>query len=138
MKRIWILALLACLLLCGCQKAYNCPAPMSPEKQDELGFDSDSWWSEDNPLGKVRYYGTYNGYDILLSEGMTYGFMTISVAESYFNYHSGFELYAHKDGTRIPLQEAYEQGLISAEDIAQACTYHKQSLETDKEHKQTH
>ena len=121
--------ILTAILISACQKTYNCPAPMTPEKQEELDFDPDSWWSEDNPLAKVRYYGTYNGYDILLSEGMTNGFMTISVAESYFNYHCGFELYAHKDGTRIPLKEAYEQGLVSKETIEKVAELHQQCYE---------
>lgn len=135
---LFVIIVLIICLLSACQKTYNCPAPMTPEKQEELGFDLDSWWTEENPLAKVRYYGTYNGYDILFSEGMTSGFMTISVAGSYFGYHSGFQLYVHKDGVRIPLEEAYEQGLISKEDIAQACAYHKQSLESDKAYKQTY
>ena len=68
----------------------------------------------------VRYYGTFNGYDIVISPvGFEItGCYVITIAGYPFVYYCPyFELFAYKDGVAIPLMEVYERGLLSDDQI---------------------
>ena len=65
----------------------------------------------------VQYYGTFNGYHIILYsyERITQDvwLITKKIGEYQFLYLDPFQLFAYKDGTVIPLSEAYEKGYVS-------------------------
>ena len=68
----------------------------------------------------VKYYGTFNGYDIVISPvGFEItGSYVITIAGYPFVYYCPyFELFAYKDGVAIPLMEVYERGLLSDDQI---------------------
>ena len=84
-------------------------------------------WFDSSTFRGVRYYGEYNGYHILFDDTgirmMVYGGTTIAGEE--FEHSTPFDLYAYKDGVFLTLAEAYEQGLISKEQIALIAECHR-------------
>lgn len=73
-----------------------------------------------------RHYGTYNDSAILFVSN-SFGIITTTIktcAEIDFVYHSDFTLYGYKDHSFLLLEEAYEEGWITKEDIQTAVDYH--------------
>lgn len=116
----------------------NCPVYLSSEKRMEIEkakasgspdewnqYNTDNCWYTEEHDG-LRYYGNYDGYDFLLSfdEYGDYGYWTVGEYTFKLNSHVDFQVY--KDGVLMPVTEAYEQGLISDEAIAQVAELHKQ------------
>ena len=111
-----------------------CPAPMTKETYKRLfSTESDDWdpstfWSEDNQDRNLhRYYGTYNGLDVMPQK------IQIQLIESYTI--AGFDFICNackimvkKDGgAGVTLQAAYEKGLLTDKDIEAIYNYHKQT-----------
>lgn len=63
------------------------------------------------------YWGSFDGWDIFLDWGVALAETTHVIAGHAFTFGSACTIYAHKDGSFYRLQEAYAQGLISAETI---------------------
>lgn len=63
------------------------------------------------------YWGSFDGWDIFLDWGVGLAETTHVIAGHAFTFGSACTIYAHKDGSFYRLQEAYAQGLISAETI---------------------
>lgn len=70
------------------------------------------------------YYGTYNGYAILLESGMLQALWKIEVAGFVFHGNTSFEIYACKGDEIFTLKEAYEKGLLTVDDIAAIAERH--------------
>lgn len=68
--------------------------------------------------GGYIYYGTFNDCVVWFGAGQTEAITDFELAGSRFYYHSGCTFTVCRDGKLIQLQEAYEQGFISAEDVA--------------------
>lgn len=129
-------ALLVCLLLCGCATQNEQTEPteqtgiytdvltekMKHQIEQTLAKEDcpivGDWYSEENNDG-VRYYGTYNGYDILFGHGelSLTAFYAVSAAGIAFRNPHSFQLLAHKDGQLYSLQSLYELGMLTREDI---------------------
>lgn len=75
----------------------------------------------------VRYYGMFGDVVILFhSASILQAVETKSISgESFMHFHP-FDLYAYHNGVLIDLADAYEQGIISAEDISKAAQIHEQ------------
>ena len=84
------------------------------------------WITPYSSSGSVRYYGTYGDVVVLFTSGNIDVFTRIYIAESVFEHSSGCRLYVYYDGTFIDLSKAYEQGLISAENVAKVAEIHEQ------------
>lgn len=86
-----------------------------------------SWlmWMGHVPNFGDSYYGTYSGYDIVFQPTMLAVVTTMEIGGVEFTYGSSFILYAHKDGRFHMLRDVYEQGLITAEEIAQIGQAHR-------------
>ena len=133
--------LISCLSACNAPSENNepseiyAPALMTAEKKAELEQSlsmTGSWYSEENLGAKYRYYGTYEGYDIIFSEVKLSSYHNshiISIANKVFLHTSLFLLSARKDGNTIDLKEAYEQGLVSKETIEKVAELHQQCYE---------
>ncbi len=69
--------------------------------------------------GGIRYYGTYNGYDIVISplNGFTLTSGRIIIADYSFEYRYAFLLFAYKDGVAVPLGKVYNDDLLSDEQL---------------------
>ncbi|MBQ9930186.1 MAG: hypothetical protein IJO72_05355 [Oscillospiraceae bacterium] len=144
-KRIVALLLLAfAFSLFGCSEKHdpNCPAFLSEEKRAELEalYESKeediSWYSKSRPSARFRYYGSFNGYDVVYYKyppgpGFDMGLQNIqidyniTIADYVFQNDSAVEIIAVKDGKTIALKEACEQGLITIEQVGEIYSLHE-------------
>ena len=111
----------------------DCPAHLSAEKRVELeatlgitAFNTDDQWYGNIGPCDYRYYGTYEGYDVVFQQTWQAAVTTKTIAGQAFTHGSSFILYAHKDGNLLMLSDVYEDGLISKESIVAAREYHNQ------------
>jgi hypothetical protein len=145
MKRVILIFILLtfAFALFGCSKKHdpNCPAFLSEEKRAELEalYESKeediSWYSKSRPGARFRYYGSFNGYDVVYYKyppgpGFDMGLQiqidyNITIADYVFQNGSAVEIIAVKDGKTIALKEAYEQGLISTEQVGEIHSLHE-------------
>lgn len=124
------------------KSALNCPVYLSSEKRMEIEnyfiqksqdgadtwnhYNTDGlWYSEEHP-DELRYYGNYEGYDFLFAYSMLQASQSETFGNIVFESNVQFSFYVYKDGETMPVTEAYEQGLISDEAIAQVAALHKQ------------
>jgi hypothetical protein len=113
----------------------RCPAPLKRDVQQQIAqalrekYDeySVNWYSEQNPYGTCRCYGTDGDYHIIFYAGGLR--MEISdsctVGAHIFRFGTSFELYAYCDGVLTDLKTALEQGLISAQAVENAWKLHE-------------
>ena len=70
------------------------------------------------------YYGTYNGYVIIVSKGMATVVSSIYIGNEFFYFGSSATIFAYKDGVFDRLSRVYEEGNISDEQLAELAKYH--------------
>ena len=116
----------------------RCPAPLKRDVQQQIAqalrekYDeySVNWYSEQNPYGTCRCYGTDGDYHIIFYAGGLR--MEISdsctVGESVFYHGTSFELYAYKDGILTELNIALEKGMVSPQVVKAALAQHEALL----------
>lgn len=141
-RRIAALLLLAfAFTFFGCSKKHdpNCPAFLSEEKRVELEAlfaskeDDISWYSQSKPNARFRYYGSFNGYDIVYYKHPPFDLMLQNITIDYnitienliFKNSSAVEIIAVKDGKKIDLETAYKQGLITIEQVREIHGLHE-------------
>lgn len=73
-----------------------------------------------------RYYGTFSGYDIVFMPTSLMWVETQTIGGESFTHSSSFVIYAVKDWQIYRLEDVYEQGLISQENIAQLAQIHRE------------
>ena len=116
--------------------------PLSPETESQMKYDwlvlnysEWFWWMDSFPLtidtAFVSYYfGTYNGYaTVILSDihSKYRGVAEEEVAGYVFNYTCAGRIHAYLEGTFYTLTEAYEQNLLTNQDIEDIfCGFSKQ------------
>ena len=95
------------------------------EKHNYL--DSFPGWRSSNNMGRIRYYGMFGNAVIIFDRGeiSVTESTTIKVADSSFYYGSAFALYVFYEENLIDLKDAYEQNIVSAEDVAIAAQRHE-------------
>lgn len=88
------------------------------EKGSAVIWDSDD--NADSWTYGVRYYGTYNGYDILFcpKRGVV-PCEPVYIPGASISCHVAFDIYAYRDGVFLPLLDAYQDDLISVDDARQ-------------------
>ena len=136
MKKVISLVILVAMtssLFVGCQEPYD-PNKLYTDlpskevcKEIYLTFQDMGTWAcglyfesiyGDKNINYQWYYGTINGYIIILSEpGDVCVACQMKVADCTFEYGYPFEIYAYKDGQVWVLQEAYEKGLLTKDHI---------------------
>lgn len=72
----------------------------------------------------VRYYGAYDGYDIIFLPNGDDAITNLEVEGVIFSHNTGFELYAYQDGSFKPLQEICTVGAISAAELKELSLRH--------------
>lgn len=143
---LWIFALLACLLLCGCQKAPEYIPPIPEEELRDLeaayiqNFGKEiRWYNEKTQMGNTVYCGSDNGYIILIDKttksssgsGGQKNNTTLALGGStpkkvfdedvvFEPVYSSTKFFAYKDGVFADLKEVYKAGLISKEVMIEA------------------
>jgi len=108
---------------------------LSEEKKAEI---EDTWYAQyewtwyDNG-GRCRYYGTYEGYDLIFHQMGdilldVVGTKVIAGIEFYCG--NSFNFYGHRDGKIYEVAELYESGALSKESIAAAAEIHNSEEKT--------
>lgn len=72
-----------------------------------------------------RYYGSFHGYHIIFHDIGLCAVQTRTIGGETFSHYNRFELYAVKDWTFYSLEEVFDQGLVSQEDIVQLAKIHQ-------------
>ena len=73
----------------------------------------------------IRYYGTYNGYIIIFAKSNATAIGEMNIAGKLFLCSNLFHIYAYRDGELYKLQDVYNDGLLSDENIAEIYEIHK-------------
>lgn len=77
----------------------------------------------------LKYYGTYNGaaviYYTCAGLGYTQAYVTQNIAGYEFSYPDGNTIEVWKDGNLYSMKRAYEEGILSKNDVAKIADYHK-------------
>ncbi len=79
----------------------------------------------------AEYCGTYGDCTVLMFEGVLFDLQAVrteTVGGIRFHYSDGNTLYAYRDGQILPLKEAYEQGMISRQNVRRARDVHNTYL----------
>ena len=71
-----------------------------------------------------RFYGDFGTCVVILAPGNLTAVSTIEVAGYAFTYSNSFVLYVYADGALYKIQEAYDNGIITQEQIGMVHTYH--------------
>ena len=82
--------------------------------KEEIGYGF-LWFSKNNYDG-MRYYGTYNGYAILVKTHPNVIHGTMIIADIFFDFNISLTIYAFKNGF-YNLDIAYKEQMVSREDI---------------------
>ena len=126
---VLVIALSVALFLRGSIRA---PALLTAKVQKELSIwpkysDSRVWWTENEPLYLLRYYGTYNGWHILSNttwesyEDLGYGDFVVGE----YTFPLGTRrIYAVKGTKTANILSLYEEGVLDDKDIAKIYKYH--------------
>ena len=93
----------------------------------------EKYWKGLNPNGGggFRYYGTFDDCVVWVMQGQTEAIVDFELAGSRFYNRNGISFFVCRNGELIMLEEAYEQGFISAEDIAIVSKRHWEYNESD-------
>lgn len=85
-------------------------------------------WYDDllgtDPQG-VRYYATYNGYDILFVNMESEYTTSMTIAGIEFKHEAGLALYAYRDDAFHSLADAYGQGFLTDVQILYLSAIHE-------------
>ena len=109
--------------------------PMTDELRESIesaidesnGFESDhTWASPYTPRGILRYYGAYGEIFVVFCKSDMQEESFEKIGGEVFRHSTSFSLLAYYDGKLIQLKEAYEQGFISAQEVAEIAKIHLQ------------
>lgn len=134
-----IIILVSCMTACsesGIQDS-SYSFTLSEEKKTEIqnayfektGYQLGNWYDPKNPethLGTDRYYGSYEGYEIIFCPGVAEMLTTIKIADMEFRYGSAFVIYAYQNGVFQKLEDVYESGKITTDSIKKIFQIHKE------------
>jgi hypothetical protein len=145
--RVLSIILLIGLLLTACQSSgvaagisYNGLPAITPELKQEIetvflnkGMEQIEW-EEFEYLGvnlvheTIRYYGNYGDWSVFFAN---WGISGAGIGETkvggvFFEYGNGLDVWAYKDGELLKLDEAYEKGHITVEDLQAIADLHIQ------------
>lgn len=79
---------------------------------------------EEEFVDGVRYYGSYAGFQIIFRPTGNDAITELEVEDLTFAHNNGFEIYAYRDGTFTPLQEACEEGKLSVTELKELSLQH--------------
>ena len=89
-------------------------------------FNTEDTWGTAEKFERIRYYGTFEGYDIVFYDMDAQIAVTgsVKVGDYIFSYRKRFAIVGHKGGVVYDLVELYNKGEISAESVAKMYQYH--------------
>lgn len=134
-RLIAITVVLSVFLLPACAAANQPVADLKAFEEQVFADYIEAFYPDSYPherpteVKTFRYYGTDNGYHIILLECGSGVYLpaqeNVTIADCTFKVSSGKHLRAYKDGNFTDLRIAYRDGLISKEAIAKAAELHE-------------
>lgn len=127
------LSLLVSITSCAKRQetAYIPPYPHPELPSKEIREEILSAYNQDDTFVKsfdqFEYYGEFNGCHVLTVFGNASVIWHITVADYVFSYSCSFSINAYKDGEIKNINEAYDSGWLTEDDIAYLSNYHKYS-----------
>ena len=106
-----------------------------PESQTETDTESLASSETSASSGSKRHhvvlyeYGNFSGWDVIFEEGQIPAVTTRRVSHYLFRCTSSFTIRAEKDGEVYLLEDAYQNGLLTEDDIAEICRLHREFME---------
>ena len=141
MKRITSLCavvVVLLLVLSGCQMFLDSDSLYRERLSDEektkiynrilIDYNDFIYWENVSGESTEPYYGTINGCIILQAirvEQLSFGPACIEIAGYTFKTHQPIGLYAYRNGEASTLQEAYEKGWLTKEQIGKIYEMHQ-------------
>ena len=86
--------------------------------------------------GGSRYYGIYGDCIAVFQSTMLCWVETKQVADSEFTHSSSFVIWIYHDGEFCTIEEAWEQALLTKEQVALMAEYHEKAVEYIREYYQ--
>lgn len=133
MRKIFcILLCVSMVLLCGCTAADHAALSHSLRAEIETYYGGAGNSDDADTVAGKQYYGTYNGYVILMDAGMLAAISQVDIGGRIFRWGSmPLTLTAYKDGQTQSLKELYESGGISEADLDNILEKHKAHFATE-------
>ncbi|MDR3292959.1 MAG: hypothetical protein LBT20_02520 [Clostridiales bacterium] len=76
----------------------------------------------------INYYGTHNDYVVFFVPGMETVITNVKIAGTIFRGNNSWTIYLWKNGSFSNMIDAYQQGLLTAEDIEKIGFHHRETL----------
>ena len=103
--------------------------PLTEEQKDRISQDwlaNSAWhWTDEEGNGYCRYYGEFEGYDIVFRYYSSLEPLEVVIADQVFSHNYEFNLIAYKDDTLTELSDLYKAGSISKESVAAIAAVHQ-------------
>ena len=138
MRKFAAILLVLCVIVsfAACkQKTELDPVHDLAKKESEIRKawgDMGPWYDFNDPTTKNsewRYYGEYEGYDILFNATPLDMIETKTIAGQNLVHGSAFHIYVYRNGNFTKLEDAYAKGMLSAESVCDIAVIHMQHEE---------
>lgn len=131
MKKFWsVLCVLSLLagMFCGCASGSGDQLSDSLRREIlDLYPGKEFPYDDEDTVAGWRYYGTYNGYAVLMDAGMLAVVTCKEIGGREFKWGSGsLLLKTYKDGQMLDLEEVYGAGGITERDLDKILQKHKE------------
>lgn len=132
MKKLFCILLCASMvLLWGCTPGDSDTLSGSLRAEIEAYYGGAGDYDDADTVAGKQYYGTYNGYVILMDAGMLAAISQVDIGGRVFRWGSmALTLTAYKDGQTQSLEELYESGGITEADLDRILEKHKAHFAT--------
>jgi hypothetical protein len=137
MRRFFAVLLVICVVFsfAACKQETTDPVDTFATKEEEIRKawgDMGEWYDVNDPATTYnhwRYYGEYEGYDILFQATPAETIEIKTIAGQNLVHGCYFHIYAYRNGHFIKLEDAYAKGKLSAESICDIAVIHMQHEE---------
>lgn len=79
-------------------------------------------------LSIINYYGTHNDYVAFFMPGANDVVTNVKVAGTIFKYGNNWTIYLWKNGSSYDMIAAYQQGLLTSDNISKIGDFHRKSM----------
>lgn len=89
------------------------------------GTDLGAWENVVEHVDGIRYYGCYNGYEILFRPTGDDAVTDLEIENVTFSHTTTFEIFAYQDGEFIPIKDLAEQGELTNGNLVELVAVHR-------------
>lgn len=102
--------------------------PLTEVGEQELAALGLSSQEQDYPWNYAEYSGICGDCVVYMHPGATRALAGFRVAGYKFGFNTGFMVFAYHNGEEMRLEDAYQRGLLTAEQVADISRYHAEYL----------